>query len=102
AADFVAGDRFEITVTRDDINPDAGKVVAWDPDGTDGSEIPWAIAANAAEAQDGVDLEIGLIALRRQVLCFEAGIVWPDGVTDEQKATALEALEKQSILVRTA
>lgn len=102
ATDFAAGDRFEITVTKSDINPNAGKVVAWDPAGSDGSEVPWGIAANFAEAPDGSDLEFGLIALRRQVLCFENGIAWPDGVTAAQKAEALEALEEQGIVVRTA
>jgi len=99
--DFAAGDRFEITVTGADINPNAGKAVAWDPTASDGSEVPWGIAATAAEAQDGVDLEIGLLVLRRQVLCFANGIVWPDGVTDAQKAVALQDLEKQGIVVRT-
>ncbi|MCK7611972.1 head decoration protein [Roseibium sediminicola] len=102
ATDFVAGDRFEVTVTKGDINPNAGKVVAWDPAGAAGSEIPWGIAATTAEAPDGTDLDLGLIALRRQVLCFEKGIVWPDGVTAAQKAEALEALEEQGIVVRTA
>ncbi|CTQ53549.1 hypothetical protein LP7551_02073 [Roseibium album] len=102
AADFVAGDRFEITVSRTDINPNAGKAVAWDPGGSDGSEVPWGIAANVAEAEDGTDLDFGLIALRRQVLCFADGIAWPDGVTDAQKAVALEMLEEQGIVVRTA
>ncbi|MEE4012105.1 head decoration protein [Roseibium sp. FZY0029] len=102
ANDFIAGDRFEVTVTKGDINPNAGKAVAWDPAGADGSQYPWGIAANAAEAQDGSDLDFGLIALRRQVLCFEKGIVWPDGVTAAQKAEALEALEKQGVVVRAA
>jgi len=100
--DFAAGDRFEITVSGADINPNAGKVVAWDPTASDGSEVPWGIAATDAEAPDGIDLSIGLIALRRDVLCFANGIVWPDGVTDAQKALALEDLEKQGIVVRTA
>jgi hypothetical protein len=102
AADFVTGDRFTIEVTKASSNPNAGKVVAWNPTASDGSEVPWGIAANAAEAPDGQDLEFGLIALRRQVLCYEGGIVWPDGVTDAQKKLALEALEKQGIVVRTS
>lgn len=102
AADFAAGDRFEITVTQDDINPRAGKAVAWDPTANDGSQHPWGIAATTVEAQDGVDLYLGLIAIRRHALCFEAGIVWPDGVTDAQKALVLTAFEKQGLVIRTA
>lgn len=102
AADFAAGDRFEITVTGADINPNAGKAVAWDPTATDGSEVPWGIAATAAEAQDGIDLPIGLVVLRRDALCFANGIVWPDGVSDAQKVVALQELSKQGIVVRTA
>ncbi|SHL75929.1 head decoration protein [Roseibium suaedae] len=77
-----------------------GKAVAWDPDAADGSEIPWGIAATDAEAADGVDLAFGLVALRRQCLCFANGIVWPEGVSDAQKAEALEVLEAQGIVTR--
>lgn len=102
AADFVAGDRFEISVTRTSAATNAGRVVAWDPEATDGSQVIWGIALNEAVAPDGQDLVGGLVGLRRQALVKERGIAWPAGVTDRQKALAIEDLEALGVVVRTS
>ena len=100
ATDFVAGDRFEISVARASAASNAGKVVAWDPDASDGSQVIWGIALNEATAPDGQDLVGGLVGLRRLSLVKERGIAWPAGITDRQKALAVEALEALGMVVR--
>ena len=102
ATDFVAGDRFEISVARASAASNAGKVVAWDPDASDGSQVIWGIALNEATAPDGQDLVGGLVGLRRLSLVKERGIAWPAGITDRQKALAIEDLEALGVVVRTS
>lgn len=102
AADFVAGDRFEISVARASAASNAGKVVAWDPEASDGSQVIWGIALNEAVAPVGEDLVGGLVGLRRLALVKERGIAWPDGVSDRQKALAIEDLEALGVVVRTS
>ncbi|WP_321504049.1 head decoration protein [Breoghania sp.] len=102
ATDFAAGDSFTVTVTADVIGSNAGKVVAWDPAGTDGSEVAYGFACNEATAPDGEDLVGGLVVLSRMALCFAGGIAWPDGVTPAQKSAVLEVLEERGVVVRTA
>jgi hypothetical protein len=101
AVDFAAGDRFEISVARADASGNAGKVVAWDPEALDGSQVIWGIAINEAVAPEGADLVGGLVGLRRLCLVNARGIDWPAGITDRQKALAIEDLEALGVVVRT-
>ena len=92
AADFIIGDSFAVTIIGDD------KVVALDPDGVDGSADPIGIAATAITAPDGTDAE-GLVIVRDAILADHA-VVWPDGITTQQKTDAIAVLEARGILIR--
>jgi len=76
------------------------KITGWAPAATDGSQTVWGVSLTACEAADGVDNEMDLLATRRVSVLSLSAIVWPAGVTDAQKATALAALEAKGIVVR--
>ena len=92
AADFIVGDMFTIDVSGD------GKVVAMDLTGVDGSQEAIGIIATAVTAPDGTDAE-GLAIVRNAILADHA-IVWPSGITAQQKTDATAALEARGILIR--
>ncbi|MBI4921863.1 MAG: head decoration protein [Devosia nanyangense] len=94
ATNFVVGDSFTITVPEGD-----GKAVAWDPAATDGSAVVDSIALVKTVAVDGLDAPI-LVERRGPAIIASAGIEWPAGVTDNQKAAAVAALALKGILVR--
>lgn len=96
--DFVEGDAFTVTVTVDYGDP-TNKIVAWAPDAEDGTEIIWGISREALTAPDGED-RMGGVADRRDCIIAKTGIVWPDGITDAQKAEAYNALEAMRLIPR--
>jgi hypothetical protein len=99
-ANFVEGDGFTVTLTQA-AGADDGKIIAWDPAATDGSEVIWGFAANAVTAADGIDNEVGGIAIRRQAILREGAIKWPDGLTSSQKAAAIAYCdENRGIVIR--
>ncbi|MFL9828788.1 head decoration protein [Rhodoplanes sp. SY1] len=101
--DFVAGDGFDVTVALDTDAPAIGKLVAWDPAGADGRQLVHGIALADAEAADGVDTVGGLLHLRRgPAIVFAPELLWPVGVTADQKAAAIAALGALGILARAA
>lgn len=79
-----------------------GKLVAWDPAATDGSEIIHGICLKDAEAADGVDRVNGVLYSRRLSVLNRASIVWPAGIDDEQKATAVADIEDRLGLILRA
>jgi hypothetical protein len=80
----------------------AGKLVAWDPDATDGSQIVHGICLKDCEAATGVDLVGGVLYLRRLSVLNRAAIVWPADATDAQKAAALDDIEERlGLIART-
>ena len=97
ATDFAAAAQFVLAVT---IVDGSGKVVAFAPAATDGSEVPWGVDINAAYAADAAD-GAGLAVARGPVILKAAGLVWPDGVSADQKAAALAVLEDKGIIVRS-
>ncbi|MCQ0986408.1 head decoration protein [Jiella marina] len=99
SAAFVEGDAFSVTVSiaADD---DDGKLVAWAPDATDGSEKVYAVSLVEATAADGADNTTDLLFSRRDSILFIGAIQWPDGVTSDQKAQAVASLKQQGILLR--
>ena len=92
AADFIVGDKFTIDISGD------GKVVALDPVGVDGSQDPFGINVIAVTAPDGADAK-GLTIVRDAILADHA-VVWPAGITTQQKSDAITALEARGILIR--
>ena len=94
ATDFVVGDAFAIEVSGD------GKVVGLDPAAVDGTADAIGIVAYDMTAPVGADREVTAI-LRDAVLAGRA-VVWPAGITEEQKNAAIADLEARGILVRKA
>jgi hypothetical protein len=92
AADFIVGDSFTVNVSGDD------KVVALDLAGVDGSHAPIGIISATITALDGTDAE-GVAVVRTCILADHA-LIWPDGITTQQKIDAITALEGRGILVR--
>lgn len=86
--DFVIGDAFTVTVARAAGQED-GKIVAWDPDATDGSEAIWGVSLRETVAEDGADNVDGVLAVRRMAVLIAETIDWPDGITADQKAAAI-------------
>ncbi|WP_319517246.1 head decoration protein [uncultured Martelella sp.] len=98
--DFVEGDSFIVTVSIA-AGADDGKIVAWSPTATNGSQVIWGFAANAIEAADGVDNVGNGLAVRRQAILRDGGIQWPEGLSATDKAAAVENVEeKRGIVVR--
>jgi len=98
-ANFVVGDGFTVTLSQA-AGDDDGKVVAWSPDATDGSQNIWGFAANAVTALDGVDNTTDGIAIRRQAILRDGGVIWPEDLTDSEKAAAKAQAESLGILIR--
>lgn len=92
ATDFIVGDAFTVDITGDD------KVVALDPAGVDGSQDPIGIIAATVTAPDGTDAK-GLAIVRDAILADHA-IIWPVGITAQQKTDAIATLEGRGILIR--
>ena len=98
STDFAEGDKFTVTVTVD-YGAATNKIVAWDPTASNGAEIIWAISRVALTAPDGEE-RMGGVADRRDCIVAKAGIVWPSGITDAQKAEAYNSLEAMRLIPR--
>lgn len=93
ATDFKANDGWTITVAT------GTKLVDWDPAAVDGSAVVDSVLLARTTAPDGEDAPA--LVLRRGPAIIKAdGIVWPAGVTDDQKAAAIAALKLKGILVQ--
>ena len=90
-ADFAVGDQFTVTVKDSDGEP-SDKVVDWDPNDPEKKHL-CGVSLRHCEAPDGTDVVDGVEYLRRLGVISKVGIVWPAGVTDEQKAAALATLD---------
>ncbi len=95
ATDFVAGDTFSLAVAADG---DDYQYVAFNPVGTDGSEVPvayspYAVATDATATKKAA-------ALTRMCELNGNCIAWPTGITAPQKADAIQALAANNIIVR--
>lgn len=74
-----------------------GKLYALDPAATDGTEIAVGVLIEPVDATL-ID-KTGLIVARHAIVADRA-VVWPSGIKNEQKATAIAQLESLGILVR--
>ena len=75
-----------------------GRVKRFDPHGTDGTEIPAGILLGATDASL-MERDNGLLLARHAIVATHA-LTWPAGITAEQKAAAVTALEARGILIR--
>lgn len=79
-----------------------GKLVAWDPGATDGSQKIHGVCLKDCETPNGVDRVDGLLYSRRFSVLSRANIVWPAGVTAEQQAAAIADIEDRLGLILRA
>ncbi len=93
AVDFVVGDTFTVTISGD------GKVTAFDPAAVDGTADPIGVMARDVAAPPGND--IPETAILRHAILADHAVIWPEGITVQQKDDAIAALEARGILIRT-
>ena len=91
-ADFIVGDTFTVDVSGDN------KVVALDPSAVDGSQDAAGLITSTVTAPDGFDA-IG-VAIVRHAIVSDAVLVWPGGITVQQKSDATAQLKAAGIIVR--
>lgn len=96
ATDFVVGDAFEITVGVED--PADKQYVAYDPAGTDGSEVPVAYSPYAVTTGSGETK--ATLGLTRDCELNTNLIAWPSGISAANKVKAIAALAERGIIVR--
>ena len=75
----------------------SGEHAQLDPDGNDGSETAAAVLYADVDATDAA-AEAVLIVRDAEIVTSE--LVWPDGITDNQKATALAQLKALGLIAR--
>lgn len=92
ATDFVVGDIFTIEVAAG-----SGKYTQLAPAAVDGSQVAAAIILNDVDATAG---DVSAEFIGRDANVVSTQLVWPDGITAEQKATALAQLKALSIVDR--
>jgi hypothetical protein len=94
ATDFIVGDGFDITIAAG-----SGKITALAPTATDGSQVAFGVLltdVNATAADQACPV------LRREAVVKDSGLVWPGGITNPQRATAIAQLELVGIVIRPA
>lgn len=75
------------------------KLYALDPAATDGTETAAGVLIEPVDA--ALIDKTGLIVARHAIVADRA-VVWPSGITNAQKATAIAQLESLGILVRAS
>lgn len=95
ATDFAVGDEFTVTVAAND---DDFVWVAYNPAGTDGSEIP--VGHSPYPVKTGANETVEAVFLVRDCELNKHVVAWPEGITDAQKANAIQALAEQHIILR--
>jgi hypothetical protein len=93
----VAGQNLELGAVVGRITATA-KFKVFDPAATDGSELPAGILLGACDATL-IDRDDALLLARHGMVASNA-VVWPAGLTVEQKTTALAQLSSLGVLVR--
>lgn len=91
----VAGDEFYVDVAIDEADE---AFTDFDPAATDGSEHPAAILFDAVVTASGESARQTIVTHEAAVL--DSSLVWPAGLTANQKAVALSDLAKLNIQVR--
>lgn len=77
----------------------AGKYQALDPASeVAAAKVPHAVLGNPVDATAG---DAPGLVIARGAVVNEASLVWPEGITDAQKADALDYLELRGIVART-
>lgn len=77
-----------------------GQLKALNPAGTDGTEVAVGVLATDIDAALAARDDAVLIA--RHAIVASHALVWPDGITAPQEASAVAQLQALGILIRTA
>jgi hypothetical protein len=93
----VAGQNLELGAVVGRITATA-KFKVFDPAATDGSELPAGILLGACDATL-IDRDDALLLARHGMVASNA-VIWPAGITTEQKTTALAQMSSLGVLVR--
>ena len=96
ATDFVVNDSFTVTIGRETEKDEQWKILA--PAAADGTEIAAGILFDAVTT-DGVSTKKATAVVRHAEV-RESDLSWPGGITAIQKATAIEQLLRQGIVIR--
>lgn len=96
--DAVAGDRVTVTVAYADAG---GKVLDWDPDGTDGSQTIVGICLENLITDDTLVTQCNVLA-RGPVVVRKENLVFATGTTSDEKLAAYAQLTALGIQVRTS
>ncbi|MDP2167973.1 MAG: head decoration protein [Thermodesulfovibrionales bacterium] len=94
STDFIVGDKFTIAIVAG-----SGKVKILTPAAVDGTQNAYGIIIGAVDASGG---DLAGVAVVRDAVLKDAGMVWPGGITAGQKTTALAELDARHVTVRTA
>lgn len=79
-----------------------GKLVAWNPAATDGSQIVHGVCLKDCEAAADTDRVDGLLYSRRFSVLARASIVWPEGITADQQSAAIDDMaDRLGLVLRT-
>lgn len=89
---FVPGDGFTLTVAEGD-----RLVVPLDPDATDGTQLAAGVLLEAVSAPEGATPRA--MGLRRDGIVRDKGLVWPEGLTEPERAAAIQRLDGLRITV---
>lgn len=92
--DFAVGDTFTIAIAAG-----SGKAVALDPDGVDGRNRAAGIMVGAVDASAADKPGAAIV---RDAMVAPDYLVWPAGITSDEKAAALADLEKLGIVAVTS
>ena len=93
----VAGQNLELGAVVGRITATA-KFKVFDPAATDGSELPAGILLGACDATL-IDRDDAMLLARHGMVASNA-VVWPAGITAEQKTSALAQMSSLGVLVR--
>lgn len=94
ATDWAVGDLITLTVAAG-----AGKAVALDPAATDGSQIAAGVIYADVTAPAGADATG--VGVHRDAVVIDTGLIWPAGITGDQKTAALAQLANRRIVSAT-
>jgi len=89
---IAAGDIWTIVVAEG-----SGSVRALNPAGVDGSRDAYGVAIADYDATDGA---LSGVAIVRDAVIVAADLVWPAGITNDQKTAALDQLAAKGIVTR--
>lgn len=78
---------------------DDGFIKALNPAGTDGTQTAIGVITSDVNSKDA---DTKAVIITRIALLADHAVVWPTGITEEQKTAAIKQLESRGIIIRKA